>query len=121
MGCDLQDPNSEIWQHAINGVRKMREQEAAIHNEKSTIKQWEESVNNALSVVTGNVIKLLKKSGTRIDKSLVGDLKKRINGRKKRDIGVKEKNIDSCKLHYAWLKRLDAELKANQEVPTWLS
>lgn len=118
---DLSDPGSDIWTHAINGVRMMREQEAMIHNEKSTIKQWEESVNNALSVVTGNVIKLFKKCGTRVDRTLSGDIKKRINGRKKRDIGPKEKSIESCQLHYNWLKRLEVDLKETQEVPSWLS
>lgn len=118
---DLENPDSEIWHHAINGVRMMREQEALVHNEKSTIKQWEESVNNALSVVTGNVIKLFKQAGTRVDKTLSGDIKKRINGRKKRDIGAKEKSIESCQLHYKWLKRLEVDLRESKEVPTWLS
>lgn len=118
---DLENPGSDIWEHAIKGVRMMREQEAVIHNEKSTIKQWEESVNIALSVLTGNVIKMLKKSGGRIDRSLSGDVKKRINGRKKRDIGQKEKSIESCQRHYNWLKRLEVELKETQEIPTWLS
>jgi superfamily II DNA or RNA helicase len=118
---DLDNKDSDIWSHAIHGVKMMREQEAASHNEKSTIKQWEESVKNALSTVAGNVVRLLRKNGASVDKSLAGDIKKRINGRKKREIGQIEKDIAAYKKHYNWLKNLEVSLKDSQEIPTWLS
>lgn len=117
---DLQDKESDIWQHAIEGVRKMRSEEAALMDDKSTTKQWNDSVTHALSIVTGNVIKLMKAKGTRVEKSLSGDLKKRINGRKKREVGPIGKDVETCKRHYAWLKNFEQLLKESNEVPAWL-
>lgn len=119
--ADLENKDSDVWKHAIFGVRMMREQEAAIHNEKSTIKQWKEAVGNALTTVTANVIKLSKRNGARFDKSLFGDIKKRINGRKKRELGAVENDLKSYQAHYNWLKRLETSLKETREVPTWLA
>lgn len=117
---DLDDPTSDIWARAIEGVKKMQSEEAQIHNERSVISQWEEQVNRAASTATSNVLKLHTKSGMRIDKALVGDVKKRINARKKRDLGVAEKSIESLEKHYRWLTGLISLLVKEGVVPQWL-
>lgn len=118
--ADLANPDSEVWAYAIEGVRKMRAQEAALMNEKSIIKQWEEALKEALSVVTGNVIRLMSNGGVRNDRSLAGDIKKRINSRKKRDLGPVVKDVEVYTQHFRWLKALESEMKRTKEVPQWL-
>jgi hypothetical protein len=116
---DLEDESSELWQFAIEGVRKMRSQDAAVHNERSVILQWEEAVKNATSTVTGNAIRLMSKGGIRVDKSLIGDIKKRVNSRKKRDLGTAEKTVDSLRAHYQWLTNINERFES-EGVPQWL-
>lgn len=116
---DLEDESSELWKFAIEGVRKMRSQDAAVHNERSVILQWEEAVKNATSTVTGNAIRLMSKGGIRVDKSLIGDIKKRVNSRKKRDLGTAEKTVDSLRAHYQWLTNINGRFES-EGVPQWL-
>lgn len=117
---DLNDPSHPIWAKAVEGVRRMRTEEAEALNEKSIIVQWKDSVDNALSVVSGNVIRIAKSNGMRVDKAFVSDLKRRINGRKKRDLGPIAVNVDVYRRHYEWLKRLEDQMKTNREIPSWL-
>jgi len=117
---DLDNPESEVWSKAEEGVRRMRAAEAEQMNEKSAIKQWKDSVDNALSVVAGNVIKMAKSNGLRVEKSFFGDVKKRINGKKKREIGAIEVDVDVYRKHYEWLKRLETQLKSTRAMPEWL-
>lgn len=116
---DLEDTQSELWKYAIEGVRKMRSQDAEEHNERSVILQWEEAVKAATSTVTGNAMRLLTKKGTRFDKSMIGDIKKRINTRKKRDLDAAEKNVESLRSHYNWLNKLNRQLET-EGLPSWL-
>lgn len=116
---DLQDPDCPLWNAAIAGVKMMRKVEAEQFNETSIIMQLEDSVKNATSTVTGNIIRLLTKQDVRFDKSMVGDIKKRINSRKKRDLGSAERNVESLKQHYNWLTNLNATIKS-EGVPQWL-
>lgn len=117
---DLENANSEVWQYAIQGVKQMRSQDAAIHNERSVILQWEEAVKNSVSTATGNAIRLLTKAGTRIDKAMIGDIKKRIYSRKKRDLGAAEKSVESLQKHYQWLLNLNKRMLGEGTVPQWL-
>jgi len=116
---DLEDKQSELWKYAIEGVRKMRSQDAEEHNERSVILQWEEAVKAATSTVTGNAMRLLTKKGARFDKSMIGDIKKRINTRKKRDLDAAEKNVESLRNHYNWLNNLNRQLET-EGLPSWL-
>ncbi|CAK0778693.1 DEAD/DEAH box helicase [Gammaproteobacteria bacterium] len=113
-------PNHAQWMRmAENHYRQLRQREAEEFNSKSTIVQWEEQVNNLLSHVTGNVIKLMSSANTRIEKSMPGDIKKRINGRKKMSIGPVEKDVTTLRRHWNWLKNLDDNLRTSG-VPAWL-
>lgn len=118
--ADFDDTQSDLWKYAIQGVQKMRTQEAEIHNERSVILQWEEAVKAAVSTATGNAIKLLTKSGMRVDRSMIGDIKKRVYSQKKRSLGAAEKNIDSLKKHYQWLVNLNQQMTNEEAVPQWL-
>lgn len=117
---DLANKESDLWQYAIEGVQKMRTQEAEIHNERSVILQWEEAVKAAVSTATGNAIRLLTKSGMRIDRTLIGDIKKRVYSRKKRDLGAAEKSVESLQRHYQWLLGLNQQMTNEEVVPQWL-
>lgn len=119
--ADLQNPDSEIWTFAIQGVRRMRREEAEELNEKSQVKQWQDSVESALRIVTSNAIKLSNKAGMRIQQSMFGDFKKRINARKKREIGSVQNTVESYRSHYQWLKRLESQMASSKEVPSWLA
>jgi len=116
---DLKDDRSKLWEYAIHGVKMMRSQEAELLNEKSVILQWEDSVKGAMTATTGNVIGMMTLSGTRVEKSMIGDIKKRINTRKKRDIGSAERTVQSLKKHYQWIASLNNTL-AVEGLPLWL-
>lgn len=118
--ADLSNPESGITQFALELYRNMRAEEARQHDEKSVVLQWRESVKNALSVVTGRVISAMKKSGDfRVEKSLAGDIKKRINGRKKVVLGEITEDVEVCRRHYQWVKALESEV-IDRGVPSWL-
>ncbi len=117
---DLDDKCSDVWKHAIAGVKMMREQESEVINEKSVVKQLKDSVDQALSVLCGNVIRLMKQNGFRIDRTFISDLKKRINAKKKREIGAVVTDADVYRKHYEWIKRLELQIKDTREVPQWL-
>jgi superfamily II DNA or RNA helicase len=115
------DPDHPDWQIIIKNYQAMQGVLANQYNEKSVIAQWESSVNSALSTVTGSVLKLMRaNSAVRIEKSLIGDIKRRINGRKKAACGPIERDVEVCKRHYHWLVAMDKELRLFENVPSWL-
>ena len=83
------------------------------------VEQWSEAVSNALSVVTRRTAQLMTTPGARMDKSLIGDIKKRINTRKKRVLGAVDRDVENLRRHYGWVKSLETELM-DQGVPSWL-
>jgi hypothetical protein len=115
---DADYSNSE-WGKIESLWKGMRSREAERHNEGATIKQWRESVNQALSVVASRVIKVATGKGLRIEKSFAGDIKKRINRMKKIRCGELTEDLDVCKMHYKFLKDLESEIITNG-VPSWL-
>ncbi len=117
----LDDLDSPEWDKIINMYKSMRAKEADQIGEKERIMQWQDSVKQALRVVTGRVIRLAKSDGRnqRDEKSYAGDVKKRINGEKKRACGSITEDEDVCKSHYKWLKELESEL-ISKGVPSWL-
>lgn len=118
---DFADPEGKATKYMIEAVKKMRQQEAEALDEKSVVIQWSESVENAVSVIAGNVIRMMTSRGVRIEKSMVGDIRKRINGMKKRQCGPVERDIDTLKHHYQWLKSLESSIKQSGAIPSWLA
>jgi hypothetical protein len=60
----------------------------------------------------------------RIERTFAGDLKKRINGGKKRELGsVKDADEAGLDLHWDWLKRLERSILLEHGLnglPQWL-
>jgi hypothetical protein len=110
----------ELAERAIAIYRQMKREEAEQFNDRSTVEQWKRAVEQALSYVARRVIrKMLPDESSRVDKSLMGDIRKRINSRKKRELGAVDKDVQLLKRHYAWLKRLESEL-IEGGIPQWL-
>jgi hypothetical protein len=113
------DSNHPEWAKIESMYRGMRSREAERHNEQATIAQWNSAVNSALSTVAQKVIRLYSSNGARIEKSLPGDIKRRINRMKKIRLGELTKNLEQCKKHYKFLKELEVEINTNG-IPAWL-
>jgi len=116
---DIDDPSSSIHEAALKMYREMRRREAEQDNEESTVRQWQDSVKSAATAVTGLAIKKINPVASRVDRTLAGDIKRRINSRKKRDLGALIPDVETCRRHYAWIKSLERQLLAD-EVPQWL-
>jgi hypothetical protein len=99
--------------------RSMRTEEAESFNLDSQIKQWQEKVREALRHLTGGIIKLMKAADARVEQSFAGDITKRINQQKARELGPIEPDIDQLKRHYHWLRDLQAQIK-REGMPIWL-
>ncbi len=90
-------------------------------NQTAIIAQAKERVDAFVSKLSGLAIKSLVASGFRPEKSLVGDLRRRINGKKKALFGAVDSSADIDRLNeqYKWLKALEREM-LTEGVPTWL-
>ncbi len=114
---DETDPCQEV---ILAAFKAMRRKEAEEHNEPARIEQWKEAVKSALRTATGLAIRILY-GVRRVESSIAGDVKKRINRRKKYELHCEiTNNIDVCKRHYQWLQKLDKQIREDGEVPGWL-
>lgn len=117
----LADETHPVWAAAEAAYRKMREKEAVLHNENAENAQWRDQVNRAVGIVTNLAIKLMIKNGTRFEKSLVGDIKKRVQQARVREFKTfDESDIDSLKQQWEWLRKLSQRMCDKQELPLWL-
>lgn len=117
-GYDKNDPR--VQEDAEHFYREMRRKEAEMMGDKSIIQQWSDAVDAATGIVCHLVIRMKMKSDSRYEKSLPGDIKKKINSRKKHLLGQKVKDVEVLQRHYAWLKSLEKQIVRTREVPTWL-
>jgi superfamily II DNA or RNA helicase len=115
------DPNHPDWKFVIDQFIAMQSIMAREHDEKAIVAQWKESVETALSNVTHVCIGLMARQGTRVERSLAGDIKKRINGRKKGVLGQIRNEVEVYKQHYAWLQVLGQKMRDNKKIPSWLT
>ena len=115
-GLGIDSP--EVEAKALALYKHMRREESERFNDRSSVEQWDQQVQNALSTVARRVAR--KMCPGRSDKQLIGDIRKRINTKKKRSIGGIEKDVQTLRRHWDWLVALDREVK-NQEVPSWLA
>ena len=115
-GLGIDSP--EVEAKALALYKQMRREESERFNDRSSVEQWDQQVQNALSTVARRVAR--KMCPGRSDKQLIGDIRKRINTKKKRSIGGIEKDVQILRRHWDWLVALDREVK-NQEVPSWLA
>lgn len=89
-------------------------------NASALIGQGKERLDEAVSKVSGLVVKLAAAGGNRIEKSFPGDVRRRINSRKKTLFGA----VDRCdeaglQSQYKWVKSLEREILTDG-VPGWL-
>ena len=116
-GLSLEDP--KVKKAAIDYYLEMRRKEAEHFNDRSAVEQWKSAVEQALSYVSRRVIKTMMPGASRVDRSLAGDIRKRINTRKKRTLGAVDKDVALLKRHYNWLKKLETEI-IEGGIPSWL-
>jgi hypothetical protein len=86
---------------------------------KARVMQRQNHVISALTTVTGMVIRRLAKNGMGIERTLAGDLTRRINSRKKFEIGEIAPDEEVLKAHYQWLVRLEQQIRES-DVPSWV-
>jgi hypothetical protein len=122
---------SKVYQHlddeqrieiAAKDYLARKRQDAEKLNPESTLKQLQERLQDAVSVLVGLAIH--KSHGeARIEKSRVGDLMRQVNTMKARQCGkLDSKNETSLRRHYAWVQRTHTSLVNTQpdRMPAWL-
>ena len=114
---DIDDP--EDWAKVEAAYRKYRDLEAQEMNERSKIHQWSDQVENALAILVGTVIRRLINPGERFDRTLLGDIKKRLNARKLMIHGPKVNDLEVLKRHYQWCYQTNTDIRHNG-LPEWL-
>lgn len=117
---DLENPNSKLYDDAIRICKEKRERECKEFNERSTVHQAKDQLNGAIRKVTGLVVQIIKGKQERFEKSLPGDIKRKINTRKKYCLGEVCNDVSVLKKHYNWLKELETSILDNKELPQWL-
>jgi hypothetical protein len=88
-------------------------------NASSVIAQLKVQVNNATGKIVSLVIRRMTSQGMRVEKSLAGDLKRRINSRKKRLFGAVDEGEEVLNRQYKWLKEAEQEILQGR-LPSWL-
>jgi len=74
-----------------------------------------------MTVLTGNIVRLIRsRTGGKVEGQFVGEIKTRLNRRKKAELGPISKDKDALARHYTWVKNLESEIGASKEVPSWL-
>ena len=116
-GVALDDP--KVQDKAVELYKRMKREEAERFNDRACVEQWRDAVEQALSLVARRAAALMTTPNTRMDRSLLGDLRKRINTRKKRVLGAVDRDVQLLRQHYDWLKKLETELLAGG-IPGWL-
>lgn len=116
-GAPLDSP--ALQEKALELYKRMRREEAEKFNDRSVVEQWAEAVSSALSAVSRRAVQAMLTPGVRMDKGLMGDVKRRINSRKKRALGAVDKDVANLRRHYGWLKNLESDLM-DGGLPSWL-
>lgn len=116
-GVSIDDP--KLQEVALELYLRERKRTAEASNERSRIEQWKEAVSGALSLVARRAAVMMTAPGARMEKSLIGDVKKRINSRKKKFLGAVDADIELLGKHYNWLKNLEKQL-ISEGLPSWL-
>lgn len=94
-------------------------------NVSSALAQKREQINNATSKIAGLVVRRLAETGVRIERTLSGDLRRRINTQKKRvfGCGVDDASEDKLQAQWDWLRDVERQILTNHAlhgVPPWL-
>lgn len=94
------------------------------NNISFVLAQKRDKIDASVSKVAGQVIRRLRADGVRIETPLPGQLRRAINGEKKRAFGaVDVAPDDQLELQYKWLRNLESEILNGHGVagvPRWL-
>jgi len=116
----MKDEGHPLRELVAGMILDMRNNQAKSLNEEHNIEKLSSDLKVAVNVLAGNVVKrTCRESGIRFDRSMIGDICKRIRTRLKRDCGPVVKDIERLRQHYAALKAYEVKIKAG-EVPSWL-
>ncbi len=120
LAAALSDTNNPIWDRAIALRRRELEDRAKGQDGMSVMYQLRKSIQNAV----GKIASLTARRGSamRFERSLIGDLAKRINTEMRKRFGTPIDHADERGLRdrYAWLKSLELTV-IREGVPSWLS
>jgi hypothetical protein len=105
----------------LDKYREIKEAEARKFNGAAEVAQLRERVAAATAHLTGLVMKI-GGGQVRRDKTMPGDIKRKINGRRKFECGVDVKQADATELerHWNFMRRLESQLLKG-EIPSWLA
>jgi len=115
----LDDPNHWLWDAAVRLRREELQQRARGLDLMSTLQQLRETVSKAVGTVALRAVH--SSSSGRFEKSLLGDMMKRIYVEMKRRHGSAVDKADETGLRqrYSWLKELERQIK-DKGIPLWL-
>jgi len=98
----------------------MRKKESEQFNERAVIAQWDQAVESALTKLTSSLLRSNKGNLWPVG-SMSGDIKTRINRKKKELYGEKKPNIEVLKSHYNFIVSLEGQFIRTGKVPSWLA
>lgn len=117
------DPKNPDWEKVIEAYKIMQAKLAQALDEKSIVAQWKDTVESAVSNIAGVVIGIMRGQNNpsfRVERTLPGDLRRRVNERKKAILGPVQPIPETYKLHYTWCQQLAKELRETRKIPEWL-
>ena len=116
----LEDKDSELYDHAIRIYKEIRERECKQHNEEAKINQLQEAVSLAVSTVARTIRKLLINKGIHMDNSAYTKIIISINTKKARLFGKICSDEGLLYKHYYWIRDLEKEIIATKRIPSWV-
>lgn len=118
---DINNPDSDLYTHAVTYYKTLAEKNIKQHNDQTEVEQWKDAVKNGVSVLAGRIMRMATKGGLRPEKGNVGDIMRRINTRKKYELGEIKNDKGCCETHYKWIKRLEETIINTNSIPSWVS
>jgi len=117
----LEDTGHWIYEAAIRLRRKELLERAQGQEGMSVLAQLRATLHGAVGSVASVAARQTATATGRFERSLLGDMKKRINTemRKRHGCGVDEADEDGLRERYAWIKQLDRSIRS-EGLPPWL-
>lgn len=117
---DMLDPQKPEHEQIRELYLALRRSEAERFNATAVLQQWRNLVQQAVNVCVNKAVRMMVKAGQRHERSLVGDIKKRIQSRKKAALGpIDEAEVVDLKRHYQWCRNLEQQI-VTAGLPEWL-
>lgn len=101
-------------------VRRFMAQRDERFNASAIEAQSREKIDRAVRHVAGLLVKKATSAGISIEKSMIGDLFRRINSQKKRALGpIESATKEDLDKHWHWVKQLETQI-LNGKAPQWV-